>query len=88
MSTLWRFSPVARAPRPEDTQEDVDARFAAGYDDAVGEIYDTNALSFSDAYGKRYVYHIRCGQKLGGGRMCLRRAGHPEDQCDPRWEFP
>lgn len=63
------------------------SRFAAGYDDAIGELYDTNALSFSDTFGNRYVYHLRCGRKLGGGRRCMRRKDHPEDQCDPRWEF-
>lgn len=88
MSSSWRFAPAARTPRPEESQEDVDAWFAAGYDNALGEIYDTNALSFADAHGKRAVYHLRCGRKLGSGRMCLRRTDHPEDQCDPRWEFP
>lgn len=88
MSSSWRFAPVFRSPHPDQLQEDVDARYAAGYDDACGELYETNALSFTDQYGKRYVYHLRCGRKLGGGRMCLQRAGHPDGQCDPRWEFP
>lgn len=88
MSSSWRFSPVFRSPHPDTPQEETDARFAAGYDDAIGELYDTSALSFADQFGKRAVYHIRCGRKLGGGRFCFRRADHPEDQCDTRWEYP
>lgn len=91
MSQSWHFSPIARAPRPEDSQEDVDARFAVGYDNAIGELYDTSALSFADAFGRRHVYHIRCGRKIGGGRFCFWRADHPDGECNSeenRWEYP
>jgi hypothetical protein len=88
MSLSWRFAPVFRSPHPDQQQEDIDARYAEGYDNAHGELHDTGALSFTDQYGRKYVYHVRCGHALGGGRQCFRRAGHPEGQCKPSWEYP
>jgi hypothetical protein len=82
------FAPVFRSPHADAREEDTADAYHRAYNDALGELYDANALSWSDQYGKRHLYNIRCGRKLGGGRFCFRRADHPEDQCEPRWEFP
>jgi hypothetical protein len=58
MSQSWRFASAFRSPHPDQQQEETDARYADGLDAAYGEIYDTNALSFADMYGKRSVYHL------------------------------
>ena len=81
------FAPVFRSPHQDTRPEDTADAYQRGHDDAHGELYDTSALSWSDQFGRRHVYHLRCGRKLGGGRMCFRRADH-HDQCEPRWEYP
>jgi hypothetical protein len=69
------------------TPEEIAQQHQHAHDCAHGELCDTNALSFTDMYGRRSVFHVRCGRKLGGGRFCFRRADH-RDQCDPHWEYP
>lgn len=70
-------------PTPEDFQRGLDA--------AQKEIRANGALSFTEAMtGKRQLVHIRCGRRLGNGRLCLRRAGHAgrPDGCAKDWEYP
>jgi hypothetical protein len=82
-----RFAPVFRAPHPDTPEEEITRAYQRGHDDAHGEIYDANALSWCDQFGRKHLYHVRCGRKLGAALFCFRRADHP-DNCDVRWEYP
>ena len=87
MRTTHAFAPVFRSPLPGTDEADVATAYQRGHDDAHGEIHDASALSWSDQFGRRHLYHVRCGRRLGGAQFCFRRAKHA-DQCDTRWEYP
>lgn len=62
--------------------------FEKQYRDALDEIRETGAISFTSVGERgevrREVFYIRCGELLNRGIRCLRPRNH-DDDCSPIW---